>query len=150
MQNTPVQMDRASFLAWLEGREETSQSDPHSLSLRGDVTILDRLYIRSPANNALVPLSTFAKWTTVPIQPLSVSHQSQFPAITLSFNLAPGVALGDATTAIQQAAVALNMAPTVVTGFQGNPVWPALGCQAVAASSTPLCSRAPDCDWATP
>ena len=43
-----------------------------------------------------VPLSTFVKVDTTPVQPLSVSHQSQFPAVTISFNLAPGVALGEA------------------------------------------------------
>ena len=45
-----------------------------------------------------VPLSTFVQVDTKPVAPLSISHQSQFPAVTISFNLAPGVALGEAVT----------------------------------------------------
>ena len=52
------------------------------------------IYIRSPATGQMVPLSAFTKWTTNPVAPLSISHQGQFPAITISFNLANGVALG--------------------------------------------------------
>ncbi len=62
--------------------------------LQGDPATLEKLYIRSPVTNQMVPLSAFAKWTTDPVQPLSISHQGQFPAITISFNLAQGVALG--------------------------------------------------------
>ena len=50
----------------------------------------------------MVPLSAFAKWTSVPVRPLSISHQGQFPAITISFNLAPGVALGQARGRTEQ------------------------------------------------
>ena len=65
--------------------------------LLGDPATLDKIYIRSPTSNQMVPASTFAKWTTAPVAPLSISHQGQFPAITISFNLAQGVALGPAT-----------------------------------------------------
>ena len=58
-----------------------------------------------------VPLSTFATWSTVPVRPLSISHQGQFPAITISFNLAQGVALGQATDAMQKAMVDLGAPP---------------------------------------
>ena len=68
----------------------------------------------------MVPLSAFAKWTTNPVTPLSISHQGQFPAITISFNLATGIALGQATTAIQQAERELRMPASVTTTFQGN------------------------------
>jgi len=51
---------------------------------------------------------------------LSVSHQSQFPAITLSFNLAPGVALGQAVEAITKVKQDLNVPDTLITTFQGN------------------------------
>jgi HAE1 family hydrophobic/amphiphilic exporter-1 len=67
-----------------------------------------------------VPLAAFAKWTTTPIQPLSISHQGRFPAITISFNLAPGTALGQATAAIERAKSQLNMPATIITTFQGN------------------------------
>ena len=59
-------------------------------SLQGDPATLDKIFLRSPTTGGEVPLSAFAKWTTTPIQPLSISHQGQFPAITISFNLAPG------------------------------------------------------------
>jgi HAE1 family hydrophobic/amphiphilic exporter-1 len=68
----------------------------------------------------MVPLSAFAKWTTTPVAPLSISHQSQFPAVTISFNLAQGAALGDATAAIQQAERELRLAAGLTTTFQGN------------------------------
>ena len=58
-------------------------------SLQGDPKTLDKIYIRSPTTGQEVPMSAFAKWTTNPVQPLSISHQSQFPAITISFNLRP-------------------------------------------------------------
>ena len=63
-------------------------------SLQADPASLDKLYIRSPSTGQMVPMSAFAKWTTNPIAPLSISHQGQFPAVTISFNLAPGIALG--------------------------------------------------------
>ncbi len=88
--------------------------------LQGEVDSLDKIYLKSPTTSSQVPLSTFAKWTTVPVQPLSISHQSQFPAITISFNLAPSVALGQATDAIEQARQQLNLPPTITTSFQGN------------------------------
>jgi HAE1 family hydrophobic/amphiphilic exporter-1 len=88
--------------------------------LRGDPNTLGKLYIRSPATGQMVPMSAFAKWTTAKIAPLSISHQSQFPAVTISFNLAPGVALGPATTAIQRAESELRLPPALTTTFQGN------------------------------
>ena len=89
-------------------------------SLQGDPATLDKLYIRSPVTNQMVPLSAFAKWTTNPVQPLSISHQGQFPAITISFNLAQGVALGQATAAVQRAEQELQLPRTLTTTFQGN------------------------------
>jgi HAE1 family hydrophobic/amphiphilic exporter-1 len=89
-------------------------------SLQGDVATLDRIFIKSPTTGGEVPLSAFAKWTTAPVQPLSISHQGQFPAITISFNLAPGVALGEATDAVDRAKNELRVPGTINTGFQGN------------------------------
>ena len=88
--------------------------------LQGDPATLDKLYIRSPTTNQMVPLSAFAKWTTAPVQPLSISHQGQFPAITISFNLAQGVALGQATAAVQRAEQELQLPRSLTTTFQGN------------------------------
>jgi hydrophobic/amphiphilic exporter-1 (mainly G- bacteria), HAE1 family len=84
------------------------------------MTTLDKMYLRSPTTGGEVPLSAFAKWTTIPIQPVSISHKGQFPSITISFNLAQRAALGQATTAVEQAKNDLNLPPTINTSFQGN------------------------------
>jgi HAE1 family hydrophobic/amphiphilic exporter-1 len=89
-------------------------------SLQGNPATLDQIFLRSPTTGGQVPLAAFAKWTTTPIQPLSISHQGRFPAITISFNLAPGTALGQATAAIERAKSQLNMPATIITTFQGN------------------------------
>ncbi|AXK81648.1 multidrug efflux RND transporter permease subunit [Pseudolabrys taiwanensis] len=89
-------------------------------ALQGDPSSLDRIFLRSPTTGGEVPLSAIAKWTTRPIQPLSISHQGQFPAITISFNLAQGAALGQATEAIGRAMAELNPPATINTTFQGN------------------------------
>ena len=88
--------------------------------LQGDPSNLDKIYIRAPTTGQLVPLGTFASWTTRDTKPLSISHQGQFPAVTISFNLAQGAALGTATDAIRKAERELNLPPSVLTTFQGN------------------------------
>ncbi|HEY0330091.1 MAG TPA: multidrug efflux RND transporter permease subunit [Rhodopseudomonas sp.] len=88
--------------------------------LQGAVDTLDTLYLKSPSTGDQVPLSAFAKWTTVPVRPLSISHQGQFPATTISFNLAQGVALGQATDAVQQAMAEIGAPPTLNGSFQGT------------------------------
>jgi hydrophobe/amphiphile efflux-1 (HAE1) family protein len=79
---------------------------------------LRQIYVKS-ATGALVPLSAF---TTVAASTsaLSINHQGQFPAITISFNLGPGVALGDATALVEKAARDAHMPATVTPTFQGN------------------------------
>ena len=89
-------------------------------TLQGDPATLDRIFLRSPTTNGEVPLSAFAKWTTHPIQPLSISHQGQFPAITISFNLAQGTALGQATEAIDKAKAELNVPANDQHGVSGQ------------------------------
>jgi HAE1 family hydrophobic/amphiphilic exporter-1 len=108
--------DRPIFHAALELRSDHGGA----AELQNDLTTLDRIFLKSPTTGGEVPLSVFAKWTTTPIQPLSISHQGQFPAVTISFNLAPGVALGQATGAIQSAQDELKLPPTVIASFQGN------------------------------
>src|SRR6516165_5281151 len=88
--------------------------------LQGKLDTLDKLYIKSPLTGDEVPLSTFAKWTSLPVRPLSISHQGQFPAITISFNLAQGVALGQATEAVQKAMSDLGAPATLNSSFQGT------------------------------
>ncbi|MCW5690939.1 MAG: multidrug efflux RND transporter permease subunit [Pseudolabrys sp.] len=82
--------------------------------------VLSRIYIKSPLTGQQVALSTLAKWTTAPTAALSVSHQGQFPAVTLSFNLAPGAALSDAVTAIRNAETEMNVPPGINGTFQGS------------------------------
>jgi HAE1 family hydrophobic/amphiphilic exporter-1 len=88
-------------------------------SLQEDLATLDKIFLKSSTGGE-VPLSTFAKWSTTPVQPLAISHQGQFPATTISFNLAPGVALSQATDAIERVKNELKLPATVITSFQGN------------------------------
>jgi multidrug efflux pump len=76
------------------------------------------IYIRS-ALNGEVPLSAFTHFEQGPA-PLSVNHQGQFPAVTVSFNLAPKKSLGDAVTAVARAKAALGMPASIQQGFQGT------------------------------
>ena len=87
------------------------QSDPHTL---------DKLYVKSPVTGQQIPLSTFAKFDTQHVSYLSINHLSQFPAVTLSFNLAPGASLGQAVDAIEREAQTLGMPQSVNGTFQGT------------------------------
>jgi len=88
--------------------------------LQENLDILNKLYVKSPLTGEQVPLATFATWTSVPVRPLSISHQGQFPAITISFNLAQTVALGQATDAVQKAMTELGAPATLNSSFQGT------------------------------
>jgi multidrug efflux pump subunit AcrB len=88
-------------------------------AMAGDPATLDKLYVHSSTGQA-VPLSSFVRWSTMPVQPLSISHQSQFPAVTISFNLAPGAALGQAVDAIQAKVRQMGAPITVAGSFQGT------------------------------
>ncbi len=89
-------------------------------SLLGDPDTLKKIYIKSPITNQQVPLSAFTRFDTGHTSYLSINHQGQFPAVTLSFNLAPGVALGEAVQAIQKSAAAIRMPAAVLGTFQGT------------------------------
>jgi multidrug efflux pump subunit AcrB len=89
-------------------------------SLQGDPGTLDKIYIRSPVTGQQVPLSSFVKVDTQPLNLLSVNHQSQFPAVTISFNLRPGVALGQAVDSIKGAMQEMGAPATLVGTFQGT------------------------------
>ncbi len=85
------------------------QQDPDSLK---------NIYVKS-SNGTEVPLSAFTHF-----QPrsttLAINHQGQFPAVTLSFNLAPGISLGEATKVIDQAEKEINLPGSIHTSFQGT------------------------------
>jgi len=79
---------------------------------------LKNIYIQSPAG-AQVPLSAVASFKT-DTTALAVNHQGQFPAVTISFNLAPGAALGDAAQAIEKAKRDIGLPASIQAGFQGT------------------------------
>jgi multidrug efflux pump len=86
--------------------------------LQIDPSLLDRLYVGATGGTQ-VPLSAVARFERG-TAPLAVRHQGQFPAATISFNLAPGVALGTAETAVENATLELRMPEDVRTSFAGN------------------------------
>jgi hydrophobe/amphiphile efflux-1 (HAE1) family protein len=96
-----------------------------------DRNALSKIYVAGP-NGVQVPLSSFARYTSK-VEPLLLSHQGQFPAVTISFNLAPGVALGDAIERIQAVEREVRLPATVNGQFMGT----AQAFQA-SLSSTPL------------
>jgi len=88
-------------------------------ALQGDLASLNQIYVKSSTGQA-VPLSTLVNVDTSKVGPLQVSHSGQFPAATLSFNLRPGVSLGDAVNAIDQAAREIGKPNSLIGTFQGN------------------------------
>jgi multidrug efflux pump len=85
------------------------QQDPESLKF---------IYVKSPSG-VQVPLSAFTTVATGTV-PLAVNHQGQFPSVTLSFNLAPGVGLGHAVDAIKAAERQIGLPPSIRAAFQGT------------------------------
>jgi hydrophobe/amphiphile efflux-1 (HAE1) family protein len=80
--------------------------------------ILRRIMIRTPAG-ALVPLDTVAKKVDKPTS-LTVNHIAQLPAVMISFNLGPGIALGEAVKAIQEVSGEVGLPPQIATSFEGS------------------------------
>jgi len=97
---------------------------------------LNGIYVKS-SNGQQVPLSTLVD-SAVKVAPLVVNHQGQFPSVTISFNLAPGAAIGEAVNGIQAIEKQLHPPLSLQTSFQGN-------AQAFGASlkSTPILIAAP-------
>ena len=86
---------------------------------RGKAESLNYFYLRSPLTGEMVPLSAVARVDAPTSGPLSISHDGMFPAANLSFNLAPGVALGDAVLMLNQAKNEIGMPSTISGNFQG-------------------------------
>ncbi|MEB0150218.1 multidrug efflux RND transporter permease subunit [Pseudomonas sp. CCC2.2] len=86
---------------------------------RGKAESLNYFYLRSPLSGEMVPLSALAKVDPPSVGPLSISHDGMFPAANLSFNLAPGVALGDAVLMLDKAKSDIAMPAAIVGSFQG-------------------------------
>jgi multidrug efflux pump len=91
------------------------EADP---SLQTSLDSLSSIYLPSSVGGAPVPLAVMAKMRQE-TAPLQVAHLGQFPATTISFNLAPGAALGDAVTAVKQAQIDIGQPASVITSFQG-------------------------------
>jgi multidrug efflux pump len=94
------------------------ETDP---ALQTDPSLLDLVRVGATGGRQ-VPLAAVARFERGSA-PLAVRHQGQFPAATLSFNLAPGMALGDAEALVRQAALDLRMPDEVHTEFAGNARW---------------------------
>ena len=91
------------------------EADP---SLQNSLRSLSDIYLPSSVGGAPVPLAVMAKMREE-TAPLQISHLGQFPSATVSFNLAPGAALGDAAAAIKQAQSDIGQPLGVITSFQG-------------------------------
>lgn len=85
---------------------------------RQDESAFNNVHVRS-ATGALVPLSSFATVERT-VGPTSINHVGQLQAVTVSFNLAPGVALGDATAKIERASQDIRMPSTIITKYGGD------------------------------
>jgi multidrug efflux pump len=123
---TPQMIDDTLYDAFGQRQVSTifTQLNQYRVVLEVDPTFqqgpeaLDHIYVRS-SSGAAVPLASFttiARGTTA----LAVTHQGQFPSVTLSFNLAPGVSLGNAVDAINAAAEEVGVPASIRAGFQGT------------------------------
>ncbi len=125
---TPTQIDTALYD--LIGQNEVAQyfTDQNSYHivfegspvLQTTPDIFDAVYLTSPLTGKSVPLSQFVKVDPNGTSSLTVNHQGEYPAATLSFNLAPGVALSQATAAVEAARDKLGAPPTITGSFQGT------------------------------
>ena len=70
-------------------------------------------------NSGQIPLNTFSRVETTTV-PITVNHQGQFPVVTLSFNLAPGISLGDAVAAVDKVKAEMGMPPSIQAAYQGT------------------------------
>ena len=89
-------------------------------ALQQDAALFGRLYLTSPLTGQSVPLSSLVTIDTNQTGFLSINHQGQFPAVTISFNLAPGAALGEAVGAIETAQADMGAPVTLRGSFQGT------------------------------
>jgi HAE1 family hydrophobic/amphiphilic exporter-1/multidrug efflux pump len=123
---TPQAIDDTLYDAFGQRQVATifTQLDQHKIVLevdpryRVDAGALDNIYIGND-HAKQIPLSTFARVGSS-VAPLAINHQGLFPAVTLSFNLAPNVALGDAVAAVDAMKARIGLPGSVQTGFQGT------------------------------
>ena len=92
------------------------ETEPESRQYESD---LNEIYVRGRVTDKLVPLSSIATFKRF-IGPTAVNHQGQIPAVTISFNLAPDVPLGEATKKIDQFVQEIKLPPTIITSYGGD------------------------------
>ena len=122
---TPAAIDNALYNAFGQRLISTifTQSNLYRVVLevkpgfQQGIAAIESIYVVSPSGNQ-VPLSSIARITEKPTQ-LAINHIGQFPSSTISFNLAPGVSLGEAVTAIRKSSAELDMPLSIETSFQG-------------------------------
>jgi len=124
---TPATVDNALYDAFGQRIVSTifTQTNQYRVILEADPTLqasldtLNAIYLPSSlSSTGQVPLSAMAHFIEQEV-PLQVSHLGQFPAVTISFNLAPGASLGDAVTEIKQAEKDIGLPASMFTNFQG-------------------------------
>ena len=123
---SPIDVDNTLYDAFGQRQVSTmyEQYNQHHVILevdpefQTDPAYLSKIFVKS-TSGAMVPLSSVSKFQTTNAY-LTVSHQGQFPAATISFNLAPGVSLGNATEIVEQAKRELGMPSTINGSFQGT------------------------------
>jgi multidrug efflux pump len=125
---TPATIDNALYDAFGQRIVSTifTQSNQYRVILEADPTLqnsldsLGTIYLPSSvAANGQVPLSAIAQ-VVIQTAPLQINHLGQFPANTISFNLAPGVSLGEAVAAVQQDEQKIGVPRSIITAFQGT------------------------------
>jgi multidrug efflux pump len=107
-QISPIYADLNQYQVVMEARRDQS-NDPDALA---------NIRLRS-SSGELVPLSSLARWESAPA-PLTINHQGQFAAVTISFNLAPGASFSDVTTEINQTVEKLGLPNTIQRNFAGT------------------------------
>jgi multidrug efflux pump len=87
---------------------------------RGRAESLQNFYLRSPLTGQMVPLSAVARLEAPQAGPMAITHDGMFPSVAVSFNLAPGVALGEAVALVNEAQAAIGMPATITGTFRGT------------------------------
>jgi HAE1 family hydrophobic/amphiphilic exporter-1 len=80
---------------------------------------LNKIFVRGRASDKLIPLSSLATYTRT-VGPTAVNHQGQIPAVTISFNLAPDIFLGDATKKIEEYTKLIDLPSSIITSYGGD------------------------------
>ncbi|MBF0174245.1 MAG: efflux RND transporter permease subunit [Magnetococcales bacterium] len=123
---SPERLEKTLYLAFGPKQVTTLQGSSNQFALllelddpyKTDPSMLGLLQVRA-ADNTLIPLDAIANISRT-VGPSSISHQGQLPAITLSFDLAPGLALSQAIEAIDKTRATIGMPDTIAASFQGS------------------------------